>query len=243
MLYICSRQVKVLALSLIFILFAITMHAQRGYNRGSNPNFNKFQQKPFYYGIALGYNSAFFNVSRSRSFIGNPDYDVVESINGPGFGVGVIGNLKIGRFFDLRTVVNFAIMSRTMTYQQANSMTLDKQRLSSSIIEVPFLLRFKSAPYKDKRVFVLTGFKYAYDASNNANTDTEDFQLNISPHDFQFEVGAGVQFFLPFFILSPELKFSQGLGNILIYDQTTDKSRIIDRILSRSISFTLNFEG
>jgi hypothetical protein len=130
-----------------------------------------------------------------------------------------------------------------MTYQQANSSILEKQRLSSTFVEVPFLFRFKSAPYRDKRVFIVTGFKYAFDASNQSNADSQDFQINISPHDFQYEIGAGVQFFLPFFILSPEIKFSQGLGNILIYEKEDSKSRILDRVLSRSISFSLNFEG
>ncbi len=225
----------------LFVTFAVS--GQRSLNRGSNPNFNKFQQKPFYYGIALGYNSSFFRVNHSKRFLTSNQYDVVESIDGPGFNIGVIGNLKIGKYFDLRSLVNFSFSSRTMTYKQADTEILEKENLSSTFVEVPFLLRFKSAPYKDKRVFVVTGFKYAYDASNKSNARTEDFQINISPHDFQYEIGAGIQFFLPFFILSPEIKFSQGLGNILIYDQDIEKSRLLDRILSRSITVSLNFEG
>ncbi len=239
------RRGQIIAPSTLFILlFAVVATFGQGrYNTSANPNFNKFQQKPFYYGIALGYNSAFFNVNQSKDFINSGDFNVVESVNGPGFNIGVIGNLKIGRYFDLRSLINFSFSTREMSYTPVGSSMLETQRLSSTFIEIPFLFRFKSAPYKDKRVFVVTGFKYAYDASNNSNANTDKFQLNISPHDFQYEVGAGVQFFLPFFILSPEIKFSQGLGNILIYDQDVDKSRILDRILSRSITFSLNFEG
>lgn len=225
----------------LFVTFASS--AQRGGNRSSNPNFNKFQQKPFYYGIALGYNTSFFRANNSKDFLTSSEFNVVESLNGPGFGIGVIGNLKIGRYFDLRSLINFSFSSRTMTYKRANSTITEKDRLSSTFVEIPFLFRFKSAPYRDKRVFVVTGFKYAFDASNKSNVDSQDFPINLSPHDFQYEIGAGVQFFLPFFILSPEIKFSQGLGNILIYDKTDSKSNILDRILSRSISFSLNFEG
>lgn len=242
MLSLRSRQI------ICFFLFACfaslsSVQAQRGLNRSANPNYNKFQQKPFYYGIALGYNSAFFQVNQSKNFIGNNQFDIVESINGPGFNIGVIGNLKIGKHFDLRSLLNFSFSSRQMTYKQAETGILERQRLSSTFVEMPFLFRFKSAPYKDKRVFLVSGFKYSFDASNDSNADTDAFELNISPHDFQFEIGAGIQFFLPYFILSPELKFSQGMGNILIYDQSDEKSNILDRILSRSITFSLNFEG
>lgn len=242
MLSIRSRQIICFFLFSCFLALS-TAQAQRGLNRSANPNYNKFQQKPFYYGIALGYNSAFFQVNQSKNFIGNNNFNIVESINGPGFNIGVIGNLKIGQHFDLRSLVNFSFSSRQMTYRAANTGILETERLSSTFVEVPFLFRFKSAPYKDKRVFLVTGFKYSFDASNASNDDTEQFELNLSPHDFQFEIGAGVQFFMPFFILSPEIKFSQGMGNILIYEQTDSKSRLIDRILSRTITFSLNFEG
>ena len=243
MLHIYSRQIIGVFALLLCLSATMSVSGQRVLNRSANPNFNKFQQKPFYYGITLGYNSSFFNVNRSKDFLNNNQFDVVESIDGPGFNIGVIGNLKIGQYFDLRSLINFSFSSRTMTYRLANSDLLEMESLSSTFVEVPFLLRFKSAPYKDKRVFVITGFKYAYDASNKSNVATDDFQLNLSPHDFQYEIGAGVQFFLPFFILSPEIKFSQGLGNIFIYNQDDTRSRIIDRILSRSITFSLNFEG
>jgi len=232
-----------IAVLLFFFMSLGQVMAQAKYSRSSNPNFNRFQQKPFYYGIALGYNSAFFQVNQSKNFIDNGQFSVVESFNGGGFNIGVIGNLKIGRYFDLRSLINFSFSSRIMSYQEANSDIIRTERLSSTFVEVPFLFRFKSAPYKDKRAFIVTGFKYLYDASNNSNVQTETFKLNISPHDFQYEIGAGMQFFLPFFILSPEIKFSQGLGNILIYDQDLSQSRILDRILSRSITFSLNFEG
>jgi hypothetical protein len=107
------------------------------------------------------------------------------------------------------------------------------------------LLRFKSAPYKDKRMFVVAGLKYSYDVASNSRVrkELEDNIFKISPHDFQFEVGAGMQFFFPFFIFSPEIKYSQGLGNIHIYNGLKEESRVIDKILSRALSISFHFEG
>lgn len=63
------------------------------------------------------------------------------------------------------------------------------------------LIRYTSAPYRDKKMFILGGVKYAYDFASNSRSDNQIDIVRISPHDFQFEIGAGLQFFLPFFHL------------------------------------------
>ena len=52
-----------------------------------------------------------------------------------------------------------------------------------------------------------------------------------------------MQFFFPYFILSPELKFSYGLGNILLFDESLEEASVIDKILSRGFTLSFHFEG
>ena len=238
MLYLRGRKMR-LYFTILILFVGLLAQAQIG---SKSYNFNKFQKKPYYFGVALGYNSAFFHVEHSRDFIQNSEFNVVESINGPGFNIGVIGNLKIGKYFDLRSLLNFSFASRTLTYRRAADNIPEKERLESVFFEIPFLIRYKSAPYKDKRAFVISGVKYSFDVANKKQKDNES-GLRIAPHDYQFEIGAGIQFFLPYFILSPEIKFSQGLGNLLIYEGVNDKNNVLERVLSRSITISLNFEG
>jgi hypothetical protein len=91
---------------------------------------------------------------------------------------------------------------------------------------MPFQLRYKSAPYHDKRLFVVAGVKYAYDVATNSRTvqSKRGEIIRVSPTDFAFEVGAGIQIYFPFFIFSPEIKFSRGLTNQLIYNAALPKS-------------------
>ncbi|MBK6352702.1 MAG: outer membrane beta-barrel protein [Saprospiraceae bacterium] len=106
------------------------------------------------------------------------------------------------------------------------------------------IVRFTSAPYKDARVFMLAGVKYSYDFASNSRSDKNRFDLvRISPHDFQIEIGAGMQFFLPYFIFTPEIKFSHGLNNVLIYDNKLIESTIIDKLFSRTLTISFHFEG
>ena len=49
--------------------------------------------------------------------------------------------------------------------------------------------------------------------------------------------------FFPFFIFSPELKYSQGLGNILIYNPNLEQTNVVEKVLSRTFTISLHFEG
>ncbi len=106
---------------------------------------------------------------------------------------------------------------------------------------MPFHVRFKSQPYKDKRGFVVAGLKYGYDVQSNSRSRRS--QIRMAPHDFQYEVGLGIQMFYPYFIFSPEIKFSKGLGNLLIYDKNLNESRVLEKVASQIFTISFNFEG
>ena len=57
------------------------------------------------------------------------------------------------------------------------------------------------------------------------------------------EGGLGFNFYFPSFILSPEIKFSNGLGNIHSRDEQLKYSSVLDRIQSRMIVFAIHLEG
>jgi hypothetical protein len=92
-------------------------------------------------------------------------------------------------------------------------------------------------------LFVLGGVKYSFDVASDSRTRQAAGLVRISPTDFQIEYGAGVQFFFPYFIFSPELKVSHGLNNALIYNGSLPQSTVLDKVLSRSFTLSLNFEG
>jgi hypothetical protein len=67
--------------------------------------------------------------------------------------------------------------------------------------------------------------------------------VKVSPTDFSLEYGVGIQFFLPYFIFSPELKVTQGVGNTLLYDGNLEQSTVLEKILSRTFTISFHFEG
>ncbi len=231
--------IKLPVIALLTLLMTFETLAQQR----QNYNFNQFQDRPYYFGIALGYSSSNFKISHSTDFIQNEKYRLTEAINGPGFEIGVIGNLKFGEYFDFRMVPTFVFTERTIEYSPVNGGDIHTESLESVFVEVPFLLRFKSHPYRDKRFYVIAGVKYNYDLQNNSRTRQAENLIQISPHDYQAVAGFGVQIFLPYFILSPQITFSHGLSNSLIINKSLEEASVLEKILSRTISFSILFEG
>ncbi len=229
---------------LIFVSLSLTMEGQ-GIKSGGY-NFRDFQTKPYYFGLTLGYNSSKFQLLRSDDFILNDSFKVVDPISTPGFNVSMIANMKIGEYFDFRFLPGFSFGERHIFYINAEANAIEStKKIESVFVQLPFHVRFKSVPYKDMRMFVIGGVKYTYDVASNARVRKSQAGsiIRISPHDYALEVGAGMQFFFPFFIFSPEIKFSQGIGNILIYNDVLEQSRVLEKILSRTFTISLHFEG
>lgn len=226
----------------LLLMSSMAVRAQIG-GKG-NYNFFEFQQKPYYFGITLGINNSSFTPFRSEEFLYSDSIQAVQALRGPGFNLGIVTNLKIGDYFDFRFLPTLSFGERQLVYDQTRRGALPNQRRVESVfVEMPFHFRYKSAPYKDKRLFVLTGVKYSFDVASDSRARQAESLVKISPHDFALEYGAGVQFFFPYFIFSPEIKFSHGIGNTLIFNPSLEESTVLEKVLSRTFTLSFHFEG
>ncbi|PHN05252.1 PorT protein [Flavilitoribacter nigricans DSM 23189 = NBRC 102662] len=228
------------------LLLAIGLSASlQGQRRDlGNYNFYDFQQKSYYFGITLAINRASFQPFRSRDFIYSDSIQSVESIEGPGFNLGIVTNLKIGQYFDFRFLPTLSFAERNLRYDRESRVRdFTQRKVTSVLVEMPFHFRYKSEPYKDKRLFVIAGIKYNFDVASDSRTRQAETLVKISPHDFAIEYGAGIQFFFPYFIFSPEFKVSHGIGNTLIFNPNLEESTVLEKILSRTFTISFHFEG
>ena len=233
---------KIVAVAFLFVFMGHRADAQLGGGR-DNYNFRDFQKKQYYFGMTLGVNNSGFKINQSTFFIGNDSIRITEGASGGGFVLNMIANLKLGDYFDFRVLPGFAFSQRALEFTYNESTKKRKRSVESVFFEMPFHIRFKSAPYKDKRAFVVAGMKYSYDVASNSKSRDAKTLIKISPHDFQFEIGAGMQFFNPYFIFSPEIKYSRGVGNILIYDDQLNESKVLENVSSSVITISFHFEG
>ena len=227
---------------ILLLAFGILANAQSTVDKSYN--YNDFKNKGVYYGIALGLNNSSFTVNHSSRFILNDSIGINQATAKPGLTFQGIFNLKLGSYFDFRVLAGFSLSERSLSYYKPGELNPYRQeRIEFVYADIPIMIRYKSAPFRDKRVFVVGGLKYSYDVNGFARRQDGQKEVTVVPHDFSLEVGAGMQFFFPFFILSPEVKMSQGIGNILSYNNDLNESRVIDKLLTRTLTISFHFEG
>lgn len=211
--------------------------------KGSFNYDNKFSKKSYYFGITLGVNASKYRVEKHPLLINNDSVMTVNSVYGPGFNLGIVANIKLGKQFDFRFLLpTLSFADRKLQYKMTDNTVIEK-KIESVFLEFPVHFRYKSKPYKDFRVFVVAGFKYSIDLASNSRSRKAEDLLKLQQHDLAFELGVGFQVFFPYFILSPEIKFSYGVLDIHARDEEITFSSTIDQLFSRGFAISLHFEG
>ncbi len=86
--------------------------------------------------------------------------------------------------------------------------------MKSTLVVLPFDLKFSSMRYRNSRPYVTAGVMPTFDVSKRRS---DIFQFNVA--DCFLTVGFGCDFYLPFFKLIPEVKFCFGLTDLLRHDR------------------------
>lgn len=204
-------------------------------------NHMQYLNRKLYFGISLGFNAQNFRVVHDQSFIYNDSIKSITSSRGPGFNLGIVSNLALGDYFDLRFVPALVFGDKRLNYTQRDSAVT--RTIESIILDFPLTVRFKSQPIGDVKFYVLTGMKYSLDLASNAKARRADDQVKVFRNDLSIEYGLGMQIFFPLFIFSPEIKFSQGIMNLHARNPDLIYSSTIDKLFSRTLTISLHFEG
>ena len=89
---------------------------------------------------------------------------------------------------------------------------------------------------------MLGGLTYDIDLASNSNERNADDQVKLKKNDYAIEGGVGLNFFLKFVTLSPEIKFHNGLTNIHDRDADLKFSNVLGQLKSRMLVFSINIE-
>lgn len=209
-------------------------------------NMAEHDSKAYYFGITFGANFSTYRIKYSQSFINTDSFKVIQPNFGPGFNLGLMGNLRLSRFVDLRFNPCLAFAEKKVTLNvrdAAGNDSISDRAVESIYMHMPLQLKFKSDRIKNFRFYAITGLKFDYDMAANARSRKRDEFLKVSAADFGYELGVGFEFYYPNFIFSPEIKLSQGLGNQLFKDPNIPLSNAIDVLSTRMIVISIHLEG
>ncbi len=209
-------------------------------------NMPEHDDKPYYFGITFGANFSTFRFRYTQSFAETDTFKSVISRYGPGFNLGLMGNLRLTKLFDLRFVPSLSFAEKPVSLIRRSSTGSDSsvsRPLESIYMHLPLQLKFKSDRIHNFRFYAIGGGKLDIDLAANARSRRKDEFLKVRPFDMGYELGFGFEFYYPNFIFSPEIKLSQGLMNAQYKDGNIQLSNAIDQINTRTIVISIHLEG
>lgn len=224
----------------LLIFFAITTAtAKAQYSTESDDKLLRF-------GFLLGFNSMDFDIENSLQNIDGKVYRAEVSDLRPGFSVGIITDLRINRYFSLRTTPTLHFAERELVYKDLGNTESFRTVVGSVPLSIPLYLKYSAERYGQMRPYLLLGGGTHIDIGRD-NT----LPVLLKPIDFFIEFGVGCEIYFSFFKLAPELKFALGQRNLLtsIADRNLSVNQVeskytdaLSRLGSRLITLSFNFE-
>jgi hypothetical protein len=200
----------------------------------------EYDERPLHYGFFLAANYTKFNRKYSKAFVNGTDTAfAIHPAGAPGFGLGFIASYIISNHFELRVLPSAAFYERSVNYRFTRGAEAE-QRIESTFLELPLLVKYRSNRRGNVRMYMVGGFKPSLEIGSNRRERSQD-RLRTDNMDLTVEYGFGFDLFYSFVKVSPELRFSHGIRNMLISD-TSPYSRGLDRLNSHTVSLCLFFE-
>lgn len=252
----------------LIIGFVLILNHQTQAQRRTVVHLPKFDLDPYHFGFILAGNQMMLTwkpVDNYQDLIWTkseaPDIDysaplfkVDNIISGPvpGFAVGIVGNLRLGNYFDLRFIPTLAFGDRYIDYTIqgldndempiGNSFVLRKS-LPSTMVDFPLHVKYRSKRLNNFAAYVIAGGKYSIEMASTKKimSVTGNYPVKIDRNDFSGELGAGFDFYTPYFKFGTELKMSYGIKNSLIKDEFM-YSKILNSLHNKVFQLSFTFE-
>lgn len=162
----------------------------------------------------------------------------------PGFSVGVIGDMYLNPYFNLRFTPSINFGDKKLMFREQTTGEEFETAVRSSYLTFPLAVKYTAVRLNNYRPYLIGGLYGAFDLGRKKGNP-----VMMKGKDFGLEFGIGCDIYLPFFKLCPELKFSFGLVNLLEKDRPdlTDPEIIkytnsLSKATSRMVTLTFNFE-
>ena len=176
--------------------------------------------RPFHFGVMVGthFQDLEFMNTGLTSYIDADGNEKESNVTvdqdrwDAGFTVGVLGEFRLNRHFQFRIAPAMYFGTRHLTFHNllekdgAENPIEEKQEMKTAYISSAFNLIFGAQRFNNHRPYIMAGLNPMINLSGN-----NDDYIKLKKSEMFLEIGAGCDFYLPFFKIRPELKFMYGL--------------------------------
>ena len=227
-------------------------------------NLQTYDEAPYHFGFILGLNQMLFTVKPienlpfitwddpaefSDIFVDSVNVYSVTSSPSPGFTIGILGNLRLGKFLDLRFVPSLSFGERILNYdikawdEGVPQRIETTKSITSTFVEFPLELKYKSKRLNNMRAYVLVGAAYTLDLASQkkAQKSSSDVTVKINKNDILLSAGAGLDFYTDYFKFGVQAKMSYGINNLINYEDNI-YTNSIESLRSKVFLLSFTFE-
>jgi len=213
----------------------------------SQQNLMKLDTKKIHFGILMGINRSGFLVVHADEITSSTEILNVDSPRAAGFNLGIISNLKLSKRFDLRsTIPTLSFAEKNLRYTEivGNEQVITNNTIESIFLDFPLDIKYKSDRFNNNfRFYILGGLKGGLDLASNSKKRRANDIVKLGSWDLGMEFGFGFEIYFPYFMFTPEIKFYQGMNNIHVPTEGLRYSDVLDKLRSRTITLSFQFEG
>ncbi|MGB5203830.1 porin family protein [Eudoraea sp.] len=217
----------------------------------SSPMHAQFKEKPIInlenedkallnWGYFLGFNQYDFKFEYKNDL---DDVLVEKSI---GFNVGLIGELRLNEFLDLRFEPGLFYTKRTLGYKGFADPNEAIRDVKSTYINFPLLLKVSARRFGNWKPYIIGGASASLNLGSNEDSldDNSSGTFRMTKTLYNWEIGFGIDFYTEYFKFSPSIRGVFALSNELVPDNDPNSpwTGNIDTMKTRGVFVNFTFE-
>ncbi len=217
-------------------------NAQQGVKTDNMPNYDN---RWLHYGFSIGVHTSSYRVKYNDKFT-SPAFDSLHSImpaNAFGFSLGLIANIRLAEFLDLRIMPEVVFYDNRVDYNyiRGGQRMVDEQKVETTFVEFPILFKYKSMRRGNTRMYLIGGIEPGIEATGKKKDQDDENKLLVNGTNLSAQVGFGLDVYFPLFKFAPEIRFSRGLLNMK-NDKENNYGAPIQQLATNTVTLYLLFE-
>ena len=208
----------------LFFILIISVVSQSAnaqlFNKERLSNLATFDNKLLSWGYYLGFNNYDYNFDYVKEN-GTTQTDIGVEIES-GFNVGLVGDLRINQYINLRLEPGLYFTQRNLTFPGFEEEKDFLRDVKATYIHVPLLVKFSTKRLNNFKPFVLAGISTSLNLSSNENNPDDNFQgqFRSTSNTNYYELGFGIDFYLFYFKFTPSIRGLFATSNELVQDNS-----------------------
>lgn len=213
-------------------------------------NLQNFDKPRFSWGYILGFNSYDFNFDYKATPEGEDpflDQDVIVN-KSVGFNVGLLGNMRINDYLDLRLEPIVTFSQRDLVFSGVDFDTPPSRlrEVKSTYVHIPLLLKISTKRLNNFKPFIVGGISTSINLSSNEENPDDNFagEFRTTTNTNYYELGFGIDFYLYYFKFTPSIRGVFAMSDELVRDNDPNSPWTggIDRMATRGIFINFTFQ-